>query len=174
MSVVFALRRLRSAFRVPASSSSPVSSGGWSWSPAGSSGRWSSCPAASAGSRRSVCGGESALSPPSGFALQAPGAALAAAPATAAGPVSATVEGTLEAVRDVVVQQLGVDRAKVLADSNFIKDLEADSLDSVELVMALEEKFGVNIPDEDATKITTVQEAVNYIQNNKVAPAAGG
>ncbi|KAL8270260.1 hypothetical protein Esti_005819 [Eimeria stiedai] len=73
----------------------------------------------------------------------------------------------VEKVKAVVAEQLGADINKITPQSHFIKDLEADSLDSVELVMAFEEKFGVTIPDEEATKITTVQEAVDYIQKHK-------
>eukprot|EP00922_Rhytidocystis_sp_ex-Travisia-forbesii_P008929 GHVS01013038.1.p1 GENE.GHVS01013038.1~~GHVS01013038.1.p1 ORF type:complete len:168 (+),score=35.34 GHVS01013038.1:109-612(+) len=73
----------------------------------------------------------------------------------------------LDDVQAVVIEQLGVDKEKVQPESNFIKDLGADSLDSVELVMALEEKFGVDIPDEEATNIKTVQQAVDYIEKHK-------
>ncbi|CDJ37641.1 acyl carrier protein, putative [Eimeria tenella] len=76
-------------------------------------------------------------------------------------------EEILQKVKEVVAEQLGADINKVHANSHFVKDLEADSLDSVELVMAFEEKFGVTIPDEEATKITTVQEAVDFIQKHK-------
>jgi len=77
----------------------------------------------------------------------------------------------VERVKDVVAEQLGVDRAKIQSESSFIGDLGADSLDSVELVMAFEEKFGVSIPDEEASKIKTVQDAVDYISAHK---ATGG
>eukprot|EP00922_Rhytidocystis_sp_ex-Travisia-forbesii_P017356 GHVS01025884.1.p1 GENE.GHVS01025884.1~~GHVS01025884.1.p1 ORF type:complete len:168 (+),score=64.42 GHVS01025884.1:120-623(+) len=73
----------------------------------------------------------------------------------------------MEDVQAVVVEQLSVEKDKVQPESNFIKDLGADSLDSVELVMALEEKFGVEIPDEEATNIKTVQQAVDYIEKHK-------
>ena len=66
-------------------------------------------------------------------------------------------------VKSIVAEQLSVDEAEVANDSSFVDDLGADSLDTVELVMALEEEFDATIPDEDAEKITTVQEAVNYI-----------
>ena len=69
-------------------------------------------------------------------------------------------------VTDIVVEQLGLERDKVLPESKFVDDLGADSLDTVELVMALEEEFETEIPDEDAEKITTVAEAVNYINAN--------
>jgi acyl carrier protein len=68
-------------------------------------------------------------------------------------------------VRDIVVEQLGVSADEVTTDASFIDDLGADSLDTVELVMALEEEFECEIPDEEAEKITTVKEAVNYINS---------
>jgi len=71
-----------------------------------------------------------------------------------------------EKVREIIVDQLGVDEQQVTADAVFIDDLGADSLDTVELVMALEEEFDVEIPDEDAEKISKVQDAINYINNN--------
>lgn len=69
-----------------------------------------------------------------------------------------------ERVKKIVVEQLGVDAAEVKNTSSFIDDLGADSLDTVELVMALEEEFGAEIPDEEAEKITTVQAAIDYIK----------
>lgn len=66
-------------------------------------------------------------------------------------------------VKEIVVEQLGVNADEVTADASFIDDLGADSLDTVELVMALEEAFECEIPDEEAEKITTVKEAVAYI-----------
>ena len=66
-------------------------------------------------------------------------------------------------VIDIVVQQLGVDKDKVSASSSFVDDLGADSLDTVELVMAFEEEFETEIPDEEAEKIRTIQQAVDYI-----------
>ena len=76
---------------------------------------------------------------------------------------------TFEEVQDIVAAQLGVDKAEVKSEASFANDLGADSLDTVELVMALEEKFGVEIPDEDAEKIATVQNAVDYIDSKKSA-----
>ena len=73
----------------------------------------------------------------------------------------------LDDVKEVVIEQLDCDPAEVKEDSKFIEDLGADSLDVVELVMALEEKFDIEIPDEDAEKILTVADAINYIENNK-------
>ena len=69
-----------------------------------------------------------------------------------------------ERVRHIVVEQLGVKEEEASPDSSFVDDLGADSLDTVELVMALEEEFNCEIPDEEAEKITTVQEAIDYIQ----------
>ena len=69
-------------------------------------------------------------------------------------------------VKKIVAEQLGVNEADIKIDSSFVDDLGADSLDTVELVMALEEEFECEIPDEEAEKITTVQQAVDYINNN--------
>lgn len=69
-------------------------------------------------------------------------------------------------VKKIVVEQLGVKEDEVTLEASFVDDLGADSLDTVELVMALEEEFETEIPDENAEKITTVQEAVNYINAN--------
>lgn len=69
-------------------------------------------------------------------------------------------------VKKIVVEHLGVEEAKVAPEANFIDDLGADSLDTVELVMAFEEEFGVEIPDEAAEKIQTVQNAIEYIEKN--------
>jgi len=71
---------------------------------------------------------------------------------------------TFEKVKDLVVDQLGVSEDKVNEDASFIEDLGADSLDVVELVMAFEEEFGIQIPDEDSAKIKTVGDAVRYIE----------
>ena len=67
-------------------------------------------------------------------------------------------------VKDIIIEQLGVDAEKVKPEASFIEDLGADSLDTVELVMAFEEEFGAEIPDEDAETIATVGDAVKYIQ----------
>ena len=69
-----------------------------------------------------------------------------------------------ENVKRIIVDQLGVDEDQVTTDASFVEDLGADSLDTVELVMAFEEEFGIEIPDEDAEKITRVKEAVDYIE----------
>jgi len=70
-----------------------------------------------------------------------------------------------EKVIDIVAGQLGVDKEKIKPESNFVNDLGADSLDTVELVMELEEEFDISIPDEDAEKIQTVGEAIKHIKN---------
>ena len=70
-------------------------------------------------------------------------------------------------VKKIVAEQLGVAEADIKNDSSFVEDLGADSLDNVELVMALEEEFETEIPDEDAEKITTVQQAIDYITERR-------
>jgi acyl carrier protein len=69
-------------------------------------------------------------------------------------------------VKKVVAEKLGVDEASIKNEASFVDDLGADSLDTVELVMALEEEFSCQIPDEDAEKITTVQEAIDYVKSH--------
>jgi acyl carrier protein len=69
-------------------------------------------------------------------------------------------------VKDIIVEQLGVEEDEVSPEASFIDDLGADSLDTVELVMAFEEEFNIEIPDEDAEGISTVQEAIDYIKAN--------
>jgi acyl carrier protein len=69
-------------------------------------------------------------------------------------------------VKQIIVEQLGVDEGEVTANASFVDDLGADSLDTVELVMAFEEAFEIEIPDEDAEKIKTVKDAVDYITKN--------
>ena len=76
--------------------------------------------------------------------------------------MSSTVE---ERVKKIVVEQLGVKEEDVSNEASFVDDLGADSLDTVELVMALEEEFGCDIPDEEAEKITTVQQAIEYVDS---------
>ncbi len=73
---------------------------------------------------------------------------------------------TLTEVKEIIIELLGIDGAKVVPEAKFREDLEADSLDLVELIMAFEEKFGGEISDEDAQKITTVGEAVSYIESH--------
>ncbi len=75
--------------------------------------------------------------------------------------------GTFDEVKSIIVELLGVDEAKVAPQARFREDLEADSLDLVELIMAFEEKFGGEISDEDAQKITTVGEAVSYLESKQ-------
>jgi len=72
-----------------------------------------------------------------------------------------------ERVKKIVVEQLSVKEEEVRNESSFVDDLGADSLDTVELVMALEEEFGCEIPDEEAEKIQTVQQAIDYIKDNQ-------
>lgn len=81
---------------------------------------------------------------------------------------------TIEArVKKIVVEQLGVKEEDVTNDASFVDDLGADSLDTVELVMALEEEFETEIPDEDAEKITTIQQAVDYITSHMEESSKG-
>jgi len=76
------------------------------------------------------------------------------------------MESIEEKVKHIIVEQLGVDADEIKAESSFVDDLGADSLDVVELVMALEEKFGLEISDEDAEKLTSVQQAIEYIKQH--------
>jgi acyl carrier protein len=69
-----------------------------------------------------------------------------------------------ERVKEIIVEQLGVNAEQVVPEAKFVEDLGADSLDTVELVMALEEEFGAEIPDEEAEKLTTVGEAIAYVE----------
>jgi acyl carrier protein len=71
-----------------------------------------------------------------------------------------------EKVKQIIVEQLGVDEGEVTPSASFVDDLGADSLDTVELVMAFEEAFDIEIPDEDAEKIKTVKDSIDYIQKN--------
>ncbi len=76
------------------------------------------------------------------------------------------MENIEQRVKKIVAEQLGVSEADIKNESSFVDDLGADSLDTVELVMALEEEFECEIPDEEAEKITTVQQAIDYVNNN--------
>jgi acyl carrier protein len=69
-------------------------------------------------------------------------------------------------VKEIIINELGVDAEKVTPEASFVEDLGADSLDTVELVMAFEEEFGMEIPDEEAEKLRTVGDAISYIQSN--------
>jgi len=75
----------------------------------------------------------------------------------------------LKTVKDIIVEKLGVNATEVTEEASFVDDLGADSLDTVELVMNFEEKFGLEIPDDDAEKIRTVKDAVEYISAKKAA-----
>ncbi len=82
--------------------------------------------------------------------------------------MSAEIE---QKVKDIIIEQLGVDAAQVTPEAKFVEDLGADSLDTVELVMALEESFSLEIPDEEAEKITSVGDAIKYIAERSEATA---
>jgi acyl carrier protein len=77
-----------------------------------------------------------------------------------------STDNVFESVQNILVEQLGVDADIITMESNFIDDLNADSLDIVELVMAMEQEFGISIPDEEAERIKTVGDAVDYIKAN--------
>jgi acyl carrier protein len=77
-----------------------------------------------------------------------------------------SMENVEQRVKKIVAEQLGVNEADIKTESSFVDDLGADSLDTVELVMALEEEFETEIPDEEAEKITTVQQAIDYVGKN--------
>ncbi len=72
----------------------------------------------------------------------------------------------IEKVTDIIIEQLGVNADQVKPEAKLVEDLGADSLDAVELVMALEEEFGIEVPDEDAEKLQSVQDILSYIENN--------
>jgi acyl carrier protein len=78
-------------------------------------------------------------------------------------------EEILGKIQEITADRLGVDESDVTPDASFREDLEADSLDLVELIMELEEQFGMEIPDEEAEKITTVEEAVDYVAERQAA-----
>ena len=82
-------------------------------------------------------------------------------------PMRYGMKDSIEArVKEIIVNELGVEAEKVTPEASFVEDLGADSLDTVELVMAFEEQFGIDIPDEDAEKMGTVGEAIKYLQSN--------
>ena len=70
-------------------------------------------------------------------------------------------------IKDIIIEQLQVEESAVGMDTNIIKDLSADSLDAVEIIMAIEDEFGIEIPDDEAEKISTVADLVNYVEDNK-------
>ena len=78
-------------------------------------------------------------------------------------------ENTEAKVKEIIINELGVEPEKVTLEASFVEDLGADSLDTVELVMAFEEEFGLEIPDEDAEKLQTVGDAVRYLQEKGIA-----
>lgn len=74
---------------------------------------------------------------------------------------------TTEEIKDIIIDQLGVKENQVIPEASFIEDLGADSLDTVELIMAFEDAFGMEIPEEDAEKIATVKDAIDYFERNR-------
>jgi acyl carrier protein len=77
------------------------------------------------------------------------------------------IMATEEKIKEIIMEQLGVDENQITPEASFVDDLGADSLDTVELVMAFEEEFDVEIPDEDAEKIRTVQDVINYLNSHQ-------
>ena len=74
---------------------------------------------------------------------------------------------TFDMIKDIIIDQLQVEESDVNMDTNLMKDLSADSLDAVEIIMAIEDTFGIEIPDEDAEKFQTVEDLVKYVEENK-------
>lgn len=74
---------------------------------------------------------------------------------------------TFEKIRDIIVEQLQIEEDEIAMETDLMKDLSADSLDAVEIIMAIEDEWGIEIPDEDAEKIRTVADLVNYVEDNK-------
>jgi acyl carrier protein len=74
---------------------------------------------------------------------------------------------TLNKIKEIIVEQLSVDEDAIKLDTHLMKDLEADSLDAVEIIMAIEDEFGIEVPDEDAEKFQTVEDLVKYVEENK-------
>jgi acyl carrier protein len=95
--------------------------------------------------------------------LFAGASAFAPHPAAFVGRQSTSLFSQSDKVKDLIVEQLGVDASKVVPDAKFVDDLEADSLDTVELIMAIEEEFDCEIPEEDAAKISTVGEVIAFV-----------
>ncbi len=77
------------------------------------------------------------------------------------------MSNTLEKIKEIIIDKLGIDQNKITDDAKFIDDLGADSLDTVELIMQFEEEFEIEIPDEDAEKILSVKQALDYIESKK-------
>ena len=88
--------------------------------------------------------------------------------------MAASREEVLERVKEVLTEQLGVEEDQITEEASFQEDLDADSLDLVELIMELEDQFGIKISDEDAQKITTVGQAVDYVPSHQQGPTAPG
>ena len=74
---------------------------------------------------------------------------------------------TFDKIKDIIIEQLAVEESEVNMDTTLMKDLSADSLDAVEIIMAIEDTFGIEIPDEDAEKFQTVEDLVKYVEENK-------
>ena len=74
---------------------------------------------------------------------------------------------TFDKIKDIIIEQLAVEESEVNMDTNLMKDLSADSLDAVKIIMAIEDTFGIEIPDEDAEKFQTVEDLVKYVEENK-------
>lgn len=77
-----------------------------------------------------------------------------------------TMKSTFETIKDLIVEQLGIDGSSIEMDTNLMKDLEADSLDAVEIILGIEEQYGIEIPDEIAEKFETVKDLVTYVEEN--------
>jgi acyl carrier protein len=113
-----------------------------------------------------VCSGESPERRRTVGGRSEPSAIAARAEETATQEGASVTASTYERLKKIVVEQLGVDEDQVTPEASFVDDLNADSLDLVELIMSLEEEFGAEISDEDAEKIRTVQDAVDYVEEH--------